>query len=79
MVVTGVDPHLLIFILLLLLLIIIISPYEMVSHTTVYDLFYQAKQTTIANWLTSDQAIKLFYQLLHILFNFSHTVSYFTG
>ena len=42
----------------------------MVSHTTVNDLFYQAKQTTIANWLTWDQA-KLFYQLLYILFNFS--------
>ena len=77
MAVTGVDPHLLIFILILLLIIIIIiiSPYEMVSHTTVYDLFYQAKQTTIANWLTWDQA-KLFYQLLHLLFNFSHTISY---
>ena len=56
MVVTGVDPHPLIFILILLLIIIIISPYEMVSHTTVNDLFYQAKQTTIANWLTWDQA-----------------------
>ena len=50
----------------------------MVSHTTVNDLFYQAKQTTIANWLTRDQ-VKLFYQLLHILFNFSLTVSYLTG
>ena len=51
---------------------------KIVSHTTVYDLFYQAKQTTIANWLTWDQ-VKLFYQLLHILFNFSHAVSYLTG
>ena len=77
MAVTGMDPHLLIFILIILLLIII-SPYEMVSHTTVNELFYQAKQTTIANCLTWDQA-ELFYQLLHILFNFSHTVSYLTG
>ena len=54
MVVTGVDPHLYIFILLLLIIIIsiVISPHEIVSHTTVNDLYYQAKQTTIANWLT---------------------------
>ena len=75
MVVTGVDPHLLIFILII---IIIIRPYEMVSHTTVNDLFYQAKQTTIANWLTWHQA-ELFYQLFHILFTFSHAVSYLMG